>query len=169
MTHPDDLWTGVVGRPKNTDRKNSSQASQRHLMLVTMTQTQSEMHTHTIKREERAIQVDDNPVSSQHRSRCVVEVGSLDSLGHGWGVGGRNGGVLLSALSRASCQSRQRTDPLIFTAPGCFDSKPNDRTDTSILYEDLSRLLTMAAAATQLMRPRFQLLLHVQCFDIKLL
>lgn len=27
----------------------------------------------------------------------------------------------------------------------------------------------MAAAAIQLMRSRFQLLLHVQCFDIKLL
>lgn len=67
--------------------------------------------------------------------------------------------VLLSAHSRASSQSRQRTDPLIFTAAGCFDSKPNDRIDTSISYEDLWSSLTMDPQLPQL-------LLHLQHFDI---
>lgn len=152
MTHPDDLWTGVVWRPKN---RQKVKIFQRHLTPDSQWHWQNFKCKHSNKKDnERTIQADNNPVSSQYRSRCAVEVwtacGCVD--------------VLLSALSRASSQSRQWTLPLIFTAPGCFDSKPNDRIDTSILYEDLWSLLTMAAAAGQQL---FQLLLHLQCFHIK--
>lgn len=68
--------------------------------------------------------------------------------------------VLPSAHSRASSHSRRRADPLIFTAPGRFDSKPNDRADASIPQEDLRGSL---ATATRL----FQLLLRLRHFDIK--
>lgn len=104
---------------------------------------------HLTAKTKTAIYAANNPVSSQRRSRCVVEVwtarGCVD--------------ILLSVHSRASSQSRQRTDPLIFTAAGCFDSKPNDRIDTSISYEDLWSSLTSDPQLPQL-------LLHLQHFDI---